>query len=204
MSFWETSDGEDVTKTATKEYDAGGGGFDIIPAKTNCLALLHSAAWKTDEKSGSKFINIRWNILEDKAYAGRVVFQKLWVKKGNPNPSWNEGEEDKKRTSQLKMFASIDANAKGKLARKNDIPDNDDLAMALAGSEMMIRLMVWDKDEEDGYGNKKKVPGGNWVSAVGPKGGEMNITRPSGQERKPEPSRSREPDNDLDDDDVPF
>ena len=57
MSFWNTSDGADVTDDVEKEYDGGGGGFSIIPDKTNCLALLHSAAWKEDNTPSKKSIH---------------------------------------------------------------------------------------------------------------------------------------------------
>lgn len=190
MSFWNTSDGNDVTDSVEKEYDGGGGGFPIIPEKTNCLALLHSAAWDKN-KDGDRYIKIRWDIQKHEAYKGSVIFQKLWVKDDDPNAK----DPSKKRDSALRMLAAIDANAGGKLARAGREPDDDDLAMALTNKAMMVKVMVWEIEGKEG----------NWISAVGPKGGAMSVTEPEEaprpKSRKPE---TKKPFDDDFDDDVPF
>lgn len=188
-SFWNTSDGADVTDDVEKEYDGGGGGFSIIPDKTNCLALLHSAAWKDDQK-GNSYINIRWDVMQHEAFKGTVIFQKLWVEDDDPNAS----DPAKKRDKALRMLAAIDANAGGKLARKGKKPTDDDLAVALTNKQMMIKVMLWEIDGKEG----------NWIAAVGPKGGSMSVTAPKDEPKKAARKPERQPfDEDLDDD-VPF
>lgn len=188
MSFWNTSDGNDVTDSVEKEYD--GGGFPIIPEKTNCLALLHSAAWDKNQQ-GDRYIKIRWDIQKHEAYKGFVIFQKLWVKDDDPYAK----DPSKKRDGALRMLAAIDANAGGKLARAGREPDDDDLAMALTNKTMMVKVMVWEIDGKEG----------NWISAVGPKGGAMSVTEPEeaprAKARKPE---TKKPFDDDLGDDVPF
>lgn len=189
MSFWQASNGADVTDGVEKEYD-GGGGFALVPDKTNCLAMLYGAEWRED-KDRNRYINIRWDIIKDDAYKGIVIFQKLWVKDDDPNAK----DPAKKRDKALRMLAAIDANAGGKLARKGREPDDDDLAVCLTNKQMMIKCMVWDIDGKEG----------NWIAAVGPKGGNMSITVPVSESKRA--ARKINPVDDLDDDlddDVPF
>lgn len=189
MSFWTTSDGTDVTENAEKEYSVGGGSFEIIPDKTNALALVKNAAW-TKDRDGNRYINVQWSIMKPEIYAGQSVFQKLWV--GDDDPRAKDAA--KKRDKALKMLATIDANAGGKLAKAGREPDDDDLALALTNKQMGITIMTWDDD-------KTEEPGGNWVSTVWAKGAKDIAevkANPKPAARKPAPQ------DDLDDDDIPF
>lgn len=203
MSFWSTSDGEDLTKTAEKEFDGGGGSYDIVPDKTNCLMNLDRAAWKED-KDKNRYINVQWSVLKPEAFEKTVVFQKLWVKDDDPRAK----DPAKKRDKALKMLSAIDANAGGKLAKAGREPDDDDLALALTNKQMICKVMVWEMDGEDG-----KPMEGNWIAAVGSKGGSMAISegvKPAAKKadtggggssaRRP----AADPFDDDIDDDIPF
>lgn len=193
MSFWNTSDGEDVTKTAEKEYDAGGG-FDLIPDKTTCLMNLERAAWKED-RDGNSFINVQWSVLKPDAFARSTVFQKLWVKDDDPSAK----DAAKKRDKALKMLSTIDANAGGKLAKAGREPDDDDLALALTNKQMLAKVMVWSMADRDNPGKNIE---GNWIAQVGPaKGGSMTVSEVTKAVTKREPAKSMA---DELDDDVPF
>lgn len=193
-NFWTTSDGKDVTEDAEKEYSVGGGSFDIIPDKTNCLALVKNAAW-TEDRDNNRYINVQWSIVKPEAFANQNVWQKLWVKDDDPRAA----KPAQKRDKALKMLSTIDANAGGKLAKAGREPDDDDLALALTNKQMGITVMVWENDQ--------KEPGGNWVSAVWGKG-----TKEISDAKKAVPraasggggSQARRPVDDLDDDDIPF
>ena len=187
MSFWSTSDGEDVTKNATGEYDAGGGNFDPIPDDTNCLMMIESAAWAKDPNF-NEYIQLTWLVVGPEAYQNRKVWQKLWVKDPEPN-ALKKGREDadKKRNNSLRMFANIDAIAGGKLGRAGREPDDDDLALALTNKQAICKLKVWEMGDKSG----------NWIAAVGPKGGNMEVSK--GDATKPKREQSR-----VEDDEIPF
>lgn len=197
-NWWNTSDGADVTEDVSKEYDSGGGGFEILPAKTKALASIASAGWAKD-RDENRYVNIQWSIVKPDDYARRVVFQKIWC--GDPDP--RAKDPNKKRDKALRMLATIDANAGGKLAKAGREPDDDDLALALTNKQMGITLMVWDKEEDDGFGGKRKEPGGNWVSAVAPKAGFEVTIPPKKSTGNGGPQTRRQMNDDLDDD-IPF
>lgn len=184
MSFWNTSDGANLQETAEKEFSSGGGDFEPIPDNTNCLALVNGATWKTNN-NGDRYIGVRWDIVKPESLAGRVVFQNLWVKDDNPQAK----DPAKKRDKDLRMFASIDANAGGKLARSGREPDDDDLALALTNKQMMIKVMLMEP--KDG----KPL---NWVSAVSPKGGSLAVSE---VKVAPKPQQRQSV---VDDSDIPF
>lgn len=184
MSFWNTSDGANLQETAEKEFSSGGGDFEPIPDNTNCLALVNGATWKTNN-NGDRYIGVRWDIVKPESLAGRVVFQNLWVKDDNPQAK----DPAKKRDKDLRMFASIDANAGGKLARSGREPDDDDLALALTNKQMMIKVMLMEP--KDG----KPL---NWVSAVSPKGGSLEVSEVKASV-KPQQRQAA-----VDDSDIPF
>lgn len=193
-NWWNTSDGTDVTDDAKTEYDSGGGGFEILPAKTRALASIASAGWAKDRED-NRYINIQWSIVKHEGYARRVVFQKLWCGDDDPRAK----DPKKKRDKALRMLATIDANAGGKLAKAGREPDDDDLALALTNKQMGITLMVWDKEE-----NGETVPGGNWVSAVAPKAGFECTVPPKGAVGGGGSMARRIPADDDLDSDVPF
>lgn len=156
-SFWNTSDGTDVREAATGTYDAGGGDLEPIADNTNVLALIDSAAWKQDA-SFNNFIEIVWAVAKPEAYANRKVWQKLWV--SDPDPRQKDASKaDAKRNKAIAMLGNIDTNAGGKLSKLSDAPTDDQLALALTGKAMVIKLKIWEMD------GKK----GNWCAAVMPK-----------------------------------
>ena len=146
MSFWTTSDNQEIKATTTFE---SGGGNTVIPDNTTCLAMIDEAQLTSYEEN--TYINIRWQVLEPAAYKGRKVFQKVKVFDADPKVS------DKAK----KMLAAIDANAGGKLAASNEAPSDLTMAKALLSKPMLIKVMVWEMNDRTG----------NWVSMVSPRGG---------------------------------
>lgn len=144
MSFWTTSDNQEIKPTSTFE---SGGGNSVIPDNTTCLAMIDEAALASYEEN--TYIKLRWQVLEPVAYKGRKVFQKVKVFDTDPKVS------DKAK----KMLAAIDANAGGKLAQSNEAPSDISLAKALLSKPMLIKVMVWEMNDRTG----------NWVSMVSPR-----------------------------------
>jgi len=179
-NFWELDDGEDATETGT-EYEVGGGDFEVIPNNTDVLACPDEAKW--DAFNGDDFISVRWTILKPEEYANRKVFQKLWVTDDDPKAK----DPAKKRDKAKRMLAAIDANAGGKLGKKDVLPTDESLTAALVNKPMIIKLMVWKMKGDDG-----EEKSGNWVSAVSPKKG-GKVSKP-----KPEPKKQEL------DDEIPF
>lgn len=195
-NFWNTSNGKDVTQGIEKEYTADGGGFPIIPEKTNCLLLIDKAYWTKDD-SFNEYIKLQYSVIGPQAYEGIKVKHNLWVADPNPDKVGKEAQ-DKKRANDLKMLATIDAICGGKLGKAGRRPDDDDLTINLTGKQLIARLMTYpDRDD-------KSKPGGNWVAAVAAKGGSMEVTK---VDRKPDGSRgaplSGSGSDDLDDE-IPF
>lgn len=182
MSFWTTSTGEDIAaEQPQKEYDAGGGNFEPLPDGSTVAAFVETAKWDAN-KDGDRYINIKWKVEAPEAYAGRIVFQKLWVKDADPNAK----DINAKRDKALRMLATIDANAGGKLAKKGTMPTDDELAIALTSKQMTLSLGVWEMGDASG----------NWVRKVAPKGGETKVPGPK-------PQTKGDPFDDLDDE-IPF
>lgn len=168
MSFWNTSSGENVAETATTEYDAGGGGFELIPDGSTVLAYSEEAFWEQkDTGKMERYIKIKWKVQKPEGVEGRVVFQKLWVKDHDPQAKPEKAEA--KREKALRMLATIDANAGGRLAKRGTEPSDDDLALALVNKPMAITVKVWEIDGAQG-----KIDG-NWIAAVHPKNHELKL-----------------------------
>lgn len=167
MSFWNTQSGENVTETATTEYDAGGG-FELIPDGSTVLAYPEEAAWEQkDTGHMERYIKIKWKVQKPEGVEGRVVFQKLWVKDHDPQAKADKAEA--KREKALRMLATIDANAGGRLAKKGTEPTDDDLALALVNKPMALTVKVWEIDGAQG-----KIEG-NRIAAVHPKNHELKL-----------------------------
>jgi len=185
--FWNTSDGENTVENATGEYDAGGGNFDPIPDDTNCLMVIDGAE-KAKDQSFNEYAQITWLVVKPDQFAGRKIWQKLWVFDPDPRAK----DKDKKRDNALRMLANIDAICGGKLAKAGREPDSDDLALALTGKQAVCKAKVWEMDGKEG----------NWIAAVAPKGGKMEVAAngaASQTSRKSPPKREE-----LDDDSIPF
>lgn len=164
MSFWSISTGEDLSqKPVQREYEApSGDALEPIPDGSTVLAYIKEAKWDED-KSGNRYVKIRWDVLEPASVAKRVVFQKLWVLDDDPNAKTADAAK-KKRDNALKMLMAIDANCAGKLAAKGTIPTDDDLALALTSAQMLILCKVWSMKAADGSDMQ-----GNWIAGVFPK-----------------------------------
>lgn len=190
MSFWSTSSGENVTENVSKEFDSGGGDFELIPDNSSILAVIDQVEWAQD-KDFNAYISLRWAVLEPESVAKRKVFQKLWVK--DPDPKALEKGADKaeaKREKALRMLATIDANCGGKLARNGQEPTDDQLTLALVNKPMVIKVKVWE------MGNAS----GNWVAAVSPKGKELAL----GKAATPKDKQGTGKGQDLDGEEIPF
>jgi len=195
MSFWNLDDGTSAVSD-DKEYSAGGGDFDVIPKGSSVLTTIEDASWKEGYQVSETFVNLKVRVLKPEAYANRVLFFKLWIDDLDPGVktggSFDRTKAVTKRDKHKRMLMAIDANAKGRLAKLAARPTDDQLAVALVGSQFVATLGVWDK-EEDG----KKVPGGNWLMSASPK------TKAVTEVEKPVQKRAPAFSDDLDDD-VPF
>jgi hypothetical protein len=191
MSFWALSDGGSAV-TNEKEYDAGGGSFEVIPKGTSVLAAVGDASWKAVYQRDEEFVNVKWQILKPEAYAGRVLFQKLFV--GDDDPNTPPDKMPAKRDKHKRMLMAIDANSKGRLAKITSRPSDDDLALALMNSQAVLTLGVWDKDVDG-----KKEPGGNWVSSIKPKSAAISEVAKAPVKKDPASNFATD-----DDDDIPF
>jgi hypothetical protein len=161
MSFWDLSDGESAKDTGT-DYEVPGGNLAPIPNESDVLAIIDEAKWA--DKDGNEYLSVRWSVLEPEQYKNRKVFHKLWVSDTDPGAK-DEAAGIKKRDKARRMLAAIDANAGGKLARKDGKPSDDDLGLHLCNKPMIIKCMVWETEDR----KTGETITGNWVSAVAPK-----------------------------------
>lgn len=159
MSFWNLSDGEDAKETGNS-FETGGGNMEPIPDGSSVLASIDDAKWDED-REGFEYLSLRWTVAKPEQFANRKVFHKLWVTDDKPK----QKDPEKTRDKAKRMLAAIDSNAGGKLARKNGKPTSDELALALMGKPMVIRLQVWDMEGKTG----------NWVASVSPKDHELKV-----------------------------
>lgn len=184
MSFWDLSDGEDITKTGG-QFEMGGGSMEPIPSDTNCIAFIDEAKWD-QTRDGQEFISLRWSVVAPADYKNRKIFQKLWVTDADPRAK----DADKKRDKAKRMLAAIDTNAGGKLLTKGGKPTDESLTICLTNKPMQIKCMVWEITNET-TGEKSS---GNWIAAVSPKTGGAG-TQTAAKTKKAEQA---------DDDEVPF
>lgn len=192
MSFWDLSDGTSAISDS-KEFNAGGGDFDVIPKGSSVLVAVESADWKKGYNVEEEFVNLKCRVVKPEGYANRVLFFKLWI--GDLDPSVKEQAKAlTKRDKHRRMIMAIDQNAKGRLSKLTSSPTNEQLALALTAAQFVATLGVWDKEDETG----KKVPGGNWLMAAKPKTAEIS-EGPAPARKKPAPVY-----DDDDDMEVPF
>lgn len=157
MSFWNTSDNENLTST-DGNYESKGADLPPIPKDTGLLAAIEEAKW--DDYEGDDYISLKWRVLKGE-HQNRVLFQKLYVQ-GDSKAKDSMAKADKAK----RMLAAIDANAGGKLLKLDRVPEDTDLMSALVGKMMAIKVQVWSfKDDATG-----ETKSGNWISAVAPKG----------------------------------
>lgn len=173
MSFWDFQDGDEAV---TGTFEVGGGNMEPIPNDTTCVAIIDEAKWDKDQL-GNRLISLRWSVVAPDDYKNRKVFHKLWVDDDKPDHK----DPAKKRDKDKRLLAAIDFNAGGKLVASGRAPTNDALGMALMNKPMSIKVMLWE------YNGKS----GNWVSAVGPRGGKTAAPAPA---PKPAPKPAVEDD----------
>ena len=164
MSFWNLSNGENLTKAQTDGTMDMGGDIPPIPDKTDCLGAIEEAKW--DEYNGDRYVSLKWRVMGPFEYVNRVVFQKLKIF-GFASDKDPVTVADKAK----RMLAAIDTNAGGQLMRLDREPTDEDLMEALIAKTMVIKVMVWMKTKEkDGTDIPKNLqkPGGNHVGAVSP------------------------------------
>ncbi len=177
MGFWNLSDNSSAADTGN-EYEVPGGNLEPIPEGSSVLAAVDEAKWaKTG--GGEEYISLRWNVLQPETYKNRKIFHKLWVTDLDPNAK-DEAKGIAKRDKAKHMLAAIDANAGGKLARVDAIPDDDDLQRCLVDKPMTVKLMVYSMPDRNG-GDPIT---GNWVCAVAPKAAGVDV-KPQGAKPKP-------------------
>lgn len=193
MSFWNTSEGDNLQNETATEFDSGGGNMDPIPNNTDVLAAIDEA--KIDEKDGNKYISLRWSVLKPAAYMNRKVFHKVWCIDHDPNTK-DHDKAVKKTDKAKRMIAAIDANAGGKLVASGKMPDDDALQINLMNVPMVIKVMEWEMKGDDGSINK-----GNWVAAVSGKDKPVSevVATP-----KPQTQSQGGGSGYLDDDSIPF
>lgn len=187
-NFWNLNDGSNATQGAQGAYEMAGGDIEPIPAKTGCIAAIEEAKW--DEYEGDRYISLKWRIAKPDAYSNRVLFQKVKVF-GTSQDKDPQATADKAK----RMLAAIDTNAGGALSKLQGEPTDTDLMSALMGKMMAIKVMVWEMDDKNNPGEKKR---GNWISAVAPsKGAPVQAPKPA-----PAPAA---PAGGIDfDEDIPF
>jgi len=140
-SFW-NSGGEDVRQKIDYEADLPTGeGFEPLPDKTKVLALVTEAG--IGEKDGDRYAFATLEIIKPAAYAKRKLFPRFWVYDDNPHAA----DKEKKRANDLKRFTKLDGACGGKLARKDNIPSNDDIALALTGKQVIVQVMLMTPKE---------------------------------------------------------
>lgn len=195
MSFWQTSDNDDATQTGSS-FDGGGGNMEPIPDNTTCTAMLDEVKWaETNDNAKAEYISARWRIVKPEIYANRVVFHKIFCT--DDKPGAKADKIDQTRDKAKRMLAAIDANAGGKLAKLSTKPSDVQLATALLGKAMNIKVMVYDM--EDRQDATKRVTG-NWIAAVSAKSAIAEVKAAP----KPAPAASVFADDDDDDPSVPF
>ena len=70
MSFW------DINEEVSDKFEiSGGDGFSVIPANTQCLAVIDECKWDQD-REGNRYISLRWSVLAPAEYKNRKLFQK--------------------------------------------------------------------------------------------------------------------------------
>ena len=192
MSFWDLSDGGTARDTET-EYEIPSGNLDPIPDGSSVLAMIDEAKW--DEKDGADFISLRWSVLSPDEYKNRKVFQKLWVTDDDPNAK-DDSAASKKRDKARRMLAAIDANAGGKLTKKEGIPTDETLTICLTNKPMIIKCMLWEMPDREKHGEFIR---GNWIAAVAPKSKGIDV-----KAAKLAPAKSAPASSPINDDDIPF
>lgn len=178
--FWDLSDGGTARDTEA-EYEIPSGNLEPIPDGSTVLAMIDEAKWDKTRDGDAQFVSLRWTVLSPDEYRNRKIFHKLWVTDADPNAKSPDAAA-KKRDKARRMLAAIDANAGGKLTRKEGVPTDETLAACLSNKPMVIKVMEWSMPDRERYGEFIR---GNWVSAVGPKSKGIDIKPASAPKAAP-------------------
>lgn len=183
-NFWDTEDGEVLSKDNVKdahETEGGGGNMPPMPSGTQVKAAIEEAKWDTSDRDGT-YISLKWKVAKPACHAGRVIFQKLHVKPDPTALNNRQLPEEKlraKKAKALRMFAVIDKNAGGKLLSTPNAPTDETLQANLLNKFMHLKLDVYELDTKDGV--KIQHPAdyirGNWVKGVAPKDGFVDLPK---------------------------
>lgn len=180
--FWEV-EGKKVEAKDTVEVEGGGGNGMPIPAGTNVKIVVADAKWETGDRDGT-YINLKHQVLQPECYKGRVIFQKLHVRchefaSAANNVALSPEKLSAKRAKALRMLATIDTNAGGKLLSSPSAPDDAKLQQCLVGKTMSMELDVYEFDMKDGVriANPVDYMRGNWVRKVAPKEAFTNMSK---------------------------
>lgn len=192
MSFWDLSDGDQVS--TEKEYEApSGGGNLILPDGSSVMASIDECKWQSFQ-GGEEHISVRWNILAPEEYQGRKIFQKMYPE-GDAARNTDFAKARKKGDTAKRMLAAIDANCGGRLMKLQRKPIDEDFAMHLTNKPMVIRLGLWDLDGKQG----------NWVQAVSPASKPVSVDASKVTKAAPKDQKSSGGGTSrYDDDEIPF
>jgi hypothetical protein len=192
MSFWDLSDGDQVS--TEKEYEApSGGGNLILPDGSSVMASIDECKWQSFQ-GGEEHISARWNILAPEEYQGRKIFQKMYPE-GDAARNTDPAKAKKKGDTAKRMLAAIDANCGGGLMKLQRKPSDEDFAMHLTNKPMVIRLGLWDLDGKQG----------NWVQAVSPASKPVSVDASKVTKAAPKDQKSSVGGSSrYDDDEIPF
>lgn len=194
--FWGLSDGGNATDDVSTSYEVASGNFEAFPEGTKLLAMVTDAEWRVNDQTGLESLSLTWTVVKPEEVANRKVFQTLWLTDLQPDAKNPEKKRDKAR----RMFAAIDANAGGKLAKKPGKPDAEAILIALANKQMVIRLGEYEGRTRDG-GTVMR----NYVQAVGPKTVETYLPPTTKRAPSRTDARSGAPAGGMMfDDDIPF
>lgn len=181
-NFWAV-EGEKIEAQTSIEVEGGGNTDMPIPSGTNVKIAIADAKWETGDRDGT-YVNLKHQVLLPECYKGRIVFQKLHVRchefKTAPNNANLTPEKlVQKRAKALRMLATIDTNAGGKLLANPNMPDDAMLQKCLVGKTMGMELDVWEFDTKDGQKIENPVDymRGNWVRKVYPKDQFSNMSK---------------------------
>lgn len=180
MGFWDLSDGGTAANTGT-EYEKPSGSLDPIPDGSTVLALIDEAKWDSPRDDDAvRFVSLRWSVIAPEQFKNRKLFHKLWIDSADPRAK-DAASAAKKRDKDRRMLAAIDANAGGKLIKRDTFED-DNLAACLTNKPMVIKVMEWAMPDRERPGEQMR---GNWIAAVAPKDRELHVAAAKPQPAKP-------------------
>ena len=194
--FWGLSSCGDATEDVSTSYEVASGSFDAFPEGTKLLAMVTDAEWRKNDQTGLENLSLTWTVVKPEEVANRKVFQSLWLTDLQPEAK----DPEKKRDKARRMFAAIDANAGGKLAKKPGKPSAEAILIALANKQMLIRLGEYEGKTRDG-GTVQR----NYVQAVGPKTEETYLPPQKDRPASRQATRTGAPAGGIAfDDEIPF